>query len=87
MKKEQFENISKNLKKITGFPLMLFGEDEITAIKRTIYSCIKNEKKLEMTKDELCDIDMELEGRLINEKNENVVSGLFNRAVVGVIKI
>ena len=66
---------------------MLFGEDEITTIKRTIYSCIKNEKKLEMTKDELCDIDMELEGRLINEKNENVVSGLFNRAVVGVIKI
>ena len=78
MEKAKLKNISDNLEKITGCPLILHNQSETMAIKRTIYSYIYNQKRLASLYYDIFDAEMEIEDRLNNQENEEILSGLFD---------
>ena len=78
MEKEKLKSISDNLERITGCPLILHNQSEIMAIKRTIYSYIYNQKRLGMLYYDVFDAEMEIEDRLNNQENDEILSGLFD---------
>lgn len=78
MEKAKLKNISDNLEKITGCPLILHNQSETMAIKRTIYSYIYNQKRLGSLYYDIFDAEMEIEDRLNNQENDEILSGLFD---------
>ena len=76
MEKEKLKSISDNLERITGCPLILHNQSEIMAIKRTIYSYIYNQKRLGMLYYDVFDAEMEIEDRLNNQENDEILIGL-----------
>ena len=78
MEKEKLKSISDNLERITGCPLILHNQSETMAIKRTIYSYIYNQKRLGMLYYDVFDAEMEIEDRLNNQENDEILSGLFD---------
>ena len=78
MEKAKLKNISDNLEKITGCPLILHNQSETMAIKRTIYSYIYNQKRLASLYYDIFDAEMEIEDRLNNQENEEILGGLFD---------
>ena len=60
MEKAKLKNISDNLERITGCPLILHNQSETMAIKRTIYSYIYNQKRLGMLYYDVFDAEMEI---------------------------
>lgn len=78
MEKEKLKSISNKFKKITGCPLILHNQSETMAIKRTIYSYIYNQKRLVSLYYNIFDTESEIEDRLNNQENEEILSGLFD---------
>lgn len=78
MEKAKLKNISDNLERITGCPLILHNQSETMAIKRTIYSYIYNQKRLGMLYYDVFDAEMEIEDRLNKQENDEILSGLFD---------